>query len=489
MSLRHKAIKGVLWSGVQNWGANLITMTVIVILARSLDKTAFGLVAYSTIIIELLGIVQRQGFAQALIQRADLEPAHLDTAFWTSAIVGMLLSVVLWFGADSVASWLDQPQLRLILRWLSIVVLVDALGTTQLAILRRDLAFKSLAGRSLAATGIGGIVGVSMATAGCGVWSLVGQQIAATVTGTAALWLAVSWRPRFNVSIKHFKDMFSFGVYEMGREVVMFFNRRADDFLIGLFLGMAPLGVYRIGRQLLATMHRLFTQTVSAVALPTFSRLQHDHAQMRQALLTAAGMTSLLAFPAFLGVSILAPELVSGLFGDKWAACVPIVEILSIGGLVHTIVFFNHPVIVACGKPSWVLMATLCNALLGAVLFTVATHWGIVAVAAARALRNYIYAPVPLILVRKLINLDIRAYLRGLLAPLVSSIVMVTAVWMLKSTLSATMNVYAVIGISVATGFIVFLLSMRWLSPKQLEQLQEYARIAVGRGNPQVSKS
>jgi PST family polysaccharide transporter len=382
--------------------------------------------------------------------------------------------------ADVVASMLDVAELGPVLRWLSIVVLIQASVTIPHAILRRKLAFRSLAMRSLLAAAIGGAVGIIMALRGYGVWSLVGQQIAASVASAVALWFASRWCPTLRVSKKHFKDLFGFGVFSMGRGIVIFVNRRADDFLIGIFLGPEPLGFYYIGRRLIGTMNRLFTQSISSVALPTFSRLQHDHAQMRQALLTATRLASLLGFPAFLGIAVLAPELVMVLFGDQWAPSAPVMRILALAGLVQCVAFFNNPLIIACGKPSWVLATSILNAAVGIVLFTFAAQVGIVAVAAAHALRNFAYVPLPLVLVRKLIGLDIGTYLRGYVAPLGASVAMMAAIWIIKRLFPDSMSVVTVLVVSVFAGVMVYWLSMRWFARDRLEQAREYVRLALG---------
>jgi PST family polysaccharide transporter len=480
MSLRQKAVQGVLWAGIQNWGSGLITMVVIVILARLLDSSAWGLIAWATVFVEFLGIVQRQGFGQVLIQRKDLEPGHLNAAFWSSAIAGLVFSSSMFLSADLIASMLDVAELGSVLRWFSIVVLIQAIVTIPLAILRRNLSFRSLAVRALAAAAIGGVVGITMALRGYGVWSLVGQQIATIVASAVALWFAARWCPTLQVSKKHFKDLFGFGIYTMARGVVIFLNRRAADFIIGITLGPEPLGFYYIGRRLISTMNRLLTESISSVALPTFSRLQHDYGQMRQALLTATRLASLLGFPAFLGVAVLAPELVTGLFGDQWAPSAPVMRILAIASLVQCVAFFNNPLIVACGKPSWVLSTTILNAVIGIALYSLAAQVGIVAVAFAHALRNLVCVPLPLVLVKKLIALDIETYLRGYMAPFGASVAMMAAVWMVKWLLPDSMSVGTVLVVAVFAGIGVYWLSMRLIAPDRLQQARENVRLALG---------
>jgi len=83
----------------------------------------------------------------------------------------------------------------------------------------------------------------------------------------------------------------------------------------------------------------------------------------------------------------------------------------------------------ACDKPQWRLGVSVMNAIGNLVAFTIAVPYGIVAVAAAYVIRGFVLAPVELILIRRLIDLDIRSYLRCLATPLGCALAMGAAVW------------------------------------------------------------
>jgi len=210
VSLREKATKGIVWSAVQKWGRAAISIATFVALSRLLPPEAFGLVALASVFTTVVEIFLDQGFSAAIVQRADVEREHLDTAFWISILTGILLAA----GGIAVAGWVatlfDEPLLAPVLSWLSLSFILNALSTTQLAVLQRKLAFKSLAARSLVATTIGGVVGISMAFAGFGVWSLVAQELVRGLAAAIILWRSSDWRPGFKVSKKHYKDLLPF---------------------------------------------------------------------------------------------------------------------------------------------------------------------------------------------------------------------------------------------------------------------------------------
>jgi len=480
MSLRQKAAQGVLWSVIQKWGRAGISIVTFVVLSRLLEPEAFGLVALATVFTTFVEIFLDQGFSAAIVQRADLEPEHLDTAFWVNIFMGLLMTVGGIAVSGLIASFFHEPKLTPVLHWLSITFLISALSSTQVAILQRKLAFKSLAVRSLAATTVGGAVGLVMAFSGLGVWSLVGQDLASGLAGVAILWRSSDWRPGLKVSTKHYKEMFTFGVSVVGNNALNIMLRRSDDLLIGYFLGPTLLGFYTIGYQLLLVIIRLVTEVTNTVAFPAFSRLQLEPERMRRAFYNVTQYTSLIAFPVFIGLAILAPELVPTFFGEKWTPSIPVMQILAMIGILQSVLFFNASVIRASGKPLWELGIMLLNTVFNVLGFLVAVRWGIVAVAASFVIVSYLVAPVSYFALRKLIQVDFRTYLRQFIPPLIASLAMVFVVVTLKYLLrDLSMNLYLEFSIYVLTGVLTYVLVIGLTARQLYQELLELVNLVL----------
>lgn len=470
MNLREKAAKGILWSVIQKWGRAAISVVTFVVLSRLLSPEAFGLVALATAFTVFIELFLDQGFGAAIVQRAELEPEHLDTAFWINILAGILLTAALIAGSGLVAAFFEEPRLAPVLRWLSISFILSALSSTQTSILQRKLAFKNLAARSLGATAVGGVVGIGMAFAGFGVWSLVGQDLVTNLAGAIILWRASDWRPRFNVSVKHYRELFNFGVSIVGNHALTVIIRRSDAFLIGYFLGPALLGFYTIGYQLLLVIIRLVTEVTNSVAFPTFSRIQHEPERMRRAFYNVTQYTSLFAFPVFIGLAVVAPELVLAAFGEKWAPSIPVMQVLSLIGILQSVLFFNGSVIKASGKPSWQFGIMLINAVCSIIGFLIAVRWGIVAVAASFVIVGYLLAPISYIAVRRLIQIDFRTYLWQFAPSLSASLMMVVVIMGLKYIFrDQSLNVYLELSIYLLSGVLTYVLVIG-LTARQLYQ-------------------
>jgi O-antigen/teichoic acid export membrane protein len=483
MSLREKATKGIFWSMTQKWGRAAITALTFVVLSRLLGPDAFGLVTLASVFIDFVEIFLDQGFSAAIIQRPQVDRKHLDTAFWISILTGGLLTVGNIAASGFIATFFHEPRLGPVLSWLSLAYIVNALSTTQLAILQRRLAFKSLAARSLAAAAVGGVVGIGMAFAGFGVWSLVGQNLAKSIAAAVILWSSSDWRPGFNVSVERYKELFGFGINIVGNNLLNVTIRHADDFLIGYFLGPTMLGLYTVGYQLLLIIIRLVTEVTNTVAFPAFSRLQHEPERMRRAFYKVTQYTSVLSFPVFIGLALVSPEIVPAVFGAKWAQSIPVMQVLSIIGILQSVLFFNGSVLRASGKPNWEFAIMGLNALCSIIGFLVAVRWGIVAVAASFVITGYLIAPVSYMAVRKQIQIDFRTYLGQYVPPLVASFGMVAVVMGLKYLFKdQSWNAYVELIIYVLAGGLTYLGIIGMTARKLFWQMTELVRLGLPQG-------
>jgi PST family polysaccharide transporter len=306
----------------------------------------------------LLDVFVSQGLGTALIRRSDLTAAHLDTAFWISLSTGLLVAVVTLLGAAFVADVLSSPALVPILRTLAIVFPLSALGIVPGAILSREMAFDRFALRSVASILLGGAAGVAAAWAGWGVWALVTQTLVASSIGTAALWLATPWRPGLRVSRAAMADLWAWALALFGNDILWFCSRKGDETVVAGGLGTAALGSYSVANKLSTLCIDVLTSPIQTVAVPTLSRVQADGNKLARSIVEGSVWGAALGWPAFVGLYILAPYLVPLLFGAQWSVAVPVLQVLSVGGVLRAVCVMHHPGLLAINRP-WTYVALL----------------------------------------------------------------------------------------------------------------------------------
>ncbi len=452
MSLRRIATYAAGWALLQKWGYQAIRLVVFVVLARLLEPASFGLVALASVFVLLGEMLVDQGFADAIVQRTKLGPAHKDCAFWASLVTGIGLTALFLLAAPGLAAAFDQPELAPILCWLSLALLIASLSRTQEALLRRDLAFKQIAAISLVSMAVGGVVGLTMALTGFGVWSLVWQLLIQRLVQLPLLWRATGWHPRARFSPRHFRPLFSYGINVVGLNLLNFVNRQADDLLIGYFLGPTALGYYTIGYRLIRMLLDLVPYALLPVAFAALSKMQSNLARMREGLYEATRILALAMFPVFCGITVLAPQLIPALFGDRWLPSAMVMQVLAPIGLLQTNSLLFSAALKAAGRPDKVLALTALNALANLIGFAVAVHWGIVAVAAAYTIRGYLLWPVTWRVLNRLLSLSLLRYAEALAPAASGAAVMTSVLVLIQLWMPAAAGIHSILIVSVLAG-------------------------------------
>lgn len=455
--IKQKATKGVLWSAVGNWGNQITTFVVFIVLTRLLSPEAFGLVAMATVFTSFVSVFSEQGLGQAIVQRDHLEPEHLDTAFWTNMIVGSGLTVAGVLLSGLVANIYKEPALQPIVTALSITFLITALSSTQQALLQRELNFRVLSISNLIAAFIGGIIAIVMAVMGAGVYSLVAKTLITGLVFVVILWYVSPWHPRFRFSKVHFYDLFGFGVSMVGIRITNFLRTRLDDFLIGIFLGAEVLGYYTVAYRLGRLTLDMFTGVMGNVSISMFSRLQNDFDRLCQALYKVTGMAGLITFPIFMGLAVLAPDLIVALSGEQWLPSAPIMRILSLAGFTLSLQYFLAYLMISLGKPNRLFALNLIVTFVTAIAFLVSVSYGIAYVALAYAIVNISFYAVYVLVAHRMLPFDLRRYLIAGWAFFIPTLFMGGVVYLFNSyMLSTSLNLYIRLGLAVILGILVY---------------------------------
>ena len=458
-SLRSNSINAVKWSAIQGWGGQLIGFALFAILARLLSPTDSGLVAMAATFIAIANVLTTDGISTAVIQRETLEPGLCDTVFWCNTFVGLLIFILGLLAAPLVARFYGEPELTNILRVLCITILLRSSTTVHLALLRRELNFKKLAFRNFIALCSSGIVGVSMAFLGYGVWSLVTQQLIHSLILSLTLWRRSTWKPTFRFVPSQLRELLIFGVKIISANIAMLVNKQSDAVIVGYFLGPTTLGYYTIAYRLLEILSTLISGVTSSVTLPVFSALQSDLKRLSNAFLTAVKFNTLVSYPIYIGLAVLAPMLLPTLLDSKWQSSVIIVQILALGGVLSSTIYFHGGLLIALGKPNWRLATASFSACLKITLVLTAVHYGIVAVAMANVLTTAIVAPLSIWLVRHLLQFDWQIYLQSIFRPALNSVAMSIFVFLTMYYLSEFTTNPTNLATSFLTGVITYCLA------------------------------
>jgi len=362
---------GLKWGYVEKWGSKAISLLVFLILARLLDPVDFGLVAFAKLFIDFLEIFVAQGLGLAILQKKNITSEHLSSAFWLLVVSSLLMASLIIVFSPYIAALFHENQLVDILKVLSILIVLIALSRIQAVILNREHKFRELSLRGLAMSIIGGVVGITLAINGFGVWSLIAQHICGTFAGLVVMWIATPWRPQFIFKFKAIKELYSYAFKVLLDQNLIFISSRIDEALIGAFLGTTALGYYSIAKRLFLTLIDMLYSSIGQVLVSVFSKIQDDINEISEKSIKTILILSSLCFPIFIFSSVMGYELIVLLFGMKWLSAGVPFSILVTSGIFLLTKTIAYPVFSALGKPELPLKLNIVRAIISTIFITV----------------------------------------------------------------------------------------------------------------------
>lgn len=340
-SLKSKTVKGVGWSFADSLGSQGITFIVGLVLARMLTPAEYGLIGIILIFVNVFNSIVNSGFSAALIRKKDATDDDYSTVFITNMAISVVLAIALFFSAPLIADFFNQPQLDALSKAMSCIVIINALGLVQFTILTKRIDFKTHTKISLIASISSGIIGIGMAFAGYGVWSLVGQQISRQLLNTLLLWLYNKWIPKMHFSTKSFKELFGFGWKLLVSSLIDVAWRDIYQVVIGKCYSAATLGHYTYANQYGSIFSSNLTTIIQRVSYPVLSSIQDDKDRMKQAYRRVIKVTMLATFVLMLGLAAVAKPMILVLIGDQWLIAAMFLPIICLQMMLYPLHAIN----------------------------------------------------------------------------------------------------------------------------------------------------
>lgn len=261
--------------------ANVLIMSVlqvvsIVILARLLSPSDFGLIAAASALVSLATVFSEAGIGSAIVQRRELTTDFNSTAFVISVSLFSTLSVGIYSCAPLFASMNKSPEVEMIMMVLIIPFFFNGISNVPRALLLRDFKYKSLLLGTVIPFFLSiNLLSVLLAYYGLGVWSILIGQCLNSVLLFIFFCVLSGFSPRFNFNSKYLPALLYFGG---GITLSRIFNHitvAGDKFVLGNTVGVELLGVfdrlYKVTTLISSQVGSIFDN----ILFPAFSRKQH----------------------------------------------------------------------------------------------------------------------------------------------------------------------------------------------------------------------
>lgn len=394
--LATKAARGAVTTLGGQVAKALIQMASVVILARILSPSDYGLLAMVAVILGIADLFRDFGLSSAAIQAKNLSHAQRGMLFWLNTALGLALTIIIFASAPLVAAMYQEPALVPITQALSVTFLINGISTQYRADLNRALRFSRIVVVDITSAAIGLSAGVVLALAGAGYWALVGQQLITGLLMLVLVALSGKWMPGWPRRRVQMNGMVRFGADLVATQLVGYLGRNADTFIIGVRFGPSPLGLYNRAFQLLMLPLTQLRSAATVVALPVLSRLQDEQERMVRFVL--AGQLALGYF-LVTGLGLVAgaaSPVTAVLLGEKWMELVPVLVLLAIAAAFQTLAFVGYWVYLSQGLTRALFKYSIAESALTVLCVVVGSQGGILGVAAGFAVAQAINWPLSL---------------------------------------------------------------------------------------------
>ena len=381
--VKKQLVSGLLWNALEKFLLHGVTFFIGIILARLLSPSDFGLIGMLSVFLLIINAFVNSGLNSALVQKHDCSSLDFSTVFTVNLVIAITGAVILFFVAPSIANFYHEPLLTPITRVLGINVILSALNIVHRSQLTIKVDFKSLAKINVINTIVGGTVGIVMAYTGFGVWSLVGQSMASTLSGMVLLPIYSKWKPSIRFSKQSFKQLFGYGSKLLVTSIYSVIINNISTLFIGRTYSSKDLGFYTKANQTPNTISNFIYGILGTVTFPVMSEIKEYKESMLRLYKKALYSTAMLVFPMMMLFCVLSKSFIVVALTEKWLPCLTMMQLYCFARMFTPLSALNISVLNASGRSDLFMWMDLSKAplILGALAITIpisveAIVWG-----------------------------------------------------------------------------------------------------------------
>lgn len=376
-TLKEKTAKGLFWGGISNGLQQLLNLFFGIFLARLLTQEDYGMVGVLSIFSLIAATLQESGFISALANQKEIKHQDYNAVFWFSSLAGLSMYLLLFICAPLIAHFFQIPELTPLARYSFLGFLISSTGVAHSAYLFRTLKVKQRAMASVIGLFLSGTTGVTLAYFGFAYWGIATQSLVYVATTTSCYWYFSPWRPTFHFDFSPLKRMFLFSSKLLVTNIFNHIQNNIFSIILGKFYAVTDVGNYNQANKWNYMGHSLINGMINGVAQPVLSQVSDEKERQLRVFRRMMRFTCFISFPAMLGLSLVAPELITIAITEKWIASAKILQILCIGGAFIPIINLCSNLLISKGKSNIYMWNTIVLVLVQLIIALALYPYGI----------------------------------------------------------------------------------------------------------------
>lgn len=377
-NLKQQTKKGLYWQFLNQFSNYGIQFIIGIFMARLLSPEDYGITALPGVFMAVAGIFAGAGFGTAMVRKPELTEADLATSFYYSTAVGVVCYILLFFASPWIADFYSAPVLTPLIRVTALGFIYGPIGTPQGIILSRRLDFKTPTKISVVCRIITGIIGITMALYGFGMWALAISGMVGGIIGLIMKWYVVRWYPKTGWSRESFKYLWGFGNKFMVSQLLDTLYGNITPVFIGKYYSPADLGVYNRAANYASLPSKNVHGVISSVTFPVLSKMQDDDEALARNYRRMLKVTAFIVFPIMTLLAGLARPLILIMITAKWEACIILLQIMCFSMMWWPIHAINLNLLLVKGRSDLFLRLEIIKKIWGVIILACTLPFGLI---------------------------------------------------------------------------------------------------------------
>jgi PST family polysaccharide transporter len=374
--LRRTAVRGALATVTGSAGNLFVGIGTVVVLARLLTPSDFGIVTMVTTFSLLLRSFGLNGFTELIMQREEITESLASNFFWINLGIGALLTLGFAGSGPLLAHLFHNPAVVRVTEGMSLTIVTACAGYIHTGLLQRAMHFRTTATINFMGQVLQFVVAIILAMAGWHYWALVWGSVAQTVSVTVGAWLACRWVPKAPGRASDTGQGVKFALNVYSHFAFWYFTRNTDNLLVGWRFGDQALGFYKKAYDLFVLPQNQLMAPMNAVVVSTLSRVNQDREQFQRYFLRAVSVLALLGMGIGAYFALAGSDIIRFLLGPGWEEAGRIFVLFGPGIGVMLVHYTHGWIHLSIGRPDRWFRWSLIEFVFTAGLFLLGLHWG-----------------------------------------------------------------------------------------------------------------
>ena len=369
--LKGRIISGAIWASVGQIGYYMVSIVANIILARILLPTDFGKIGIVLFFISIARVMSESGLGGAIIRNNQARDIDFSTIFIFNLLISIFLAALIIFFSGYIAAFYNDDELKNILAFSSLALIINAFHFIQTTRLLRQMRFKAKAIYDFTAVVISSTIAIVLAKNGYGVWSLVMMQMITVFITALLLWIFEDRINVFRFNVDSFLFHYKFGVNTTIASMQNSIFTNINQAIIGKYFSIAQTGFYYQANRLQEAPLGIISYINQTVIYSGLSRLQDNKTNFAKAYQDIIRV--LTVFTGFISMVlyIFATEIVVIIYGENWAGSSFFLRILALSGFFFMQEMFIRNLFKIYNQTAYVLKLELVKKIVHAITLVI----------------------------------------------------------------------------------------------------------------------